>query len=502
VVDVASPKEGAWPWRCALDPCGAIEVVSAEAVLDAPEHCAAAIFIVVASVADPVAVARSLAQHHATADIVLLLPADRLVAVAARLRQAPIPGGRTQVLDPEAPATLAALERTCDRAEQRTRFRTTIERANRLMGATVAARPKATVATERLLGGILAAARDPIVAVDRDGAVVVWNPAAERTFGRCAAEAYDRPLAAALRGLEPLAPVLTMVARGQSGELVCSRATADGAMRTVSVVVNPLPDSSGGAAIMLYDVTERMQRDAEVRKHSADLSRSNRDLEQFAYIAAHDLQEPLRVILVYSDALQRRHGSRLDEAAERLLLHLRAAAERMRVLIKGVLTYSLIGAQGAARAEDRVAVDLAAATAEALANLSVAIAEQGASVELGPLPPVLGDHPLLVQLLQNLIGNALKFQAPGRCPRIEVAAQRDGPDWMISVSDNGIGIAPEHLAKLFKIFQRLHTRAEFPGHGIGLATCRRIVEHLGGRIWVESREGAGATFQFTLPALA
>src|SRR5581483_6743412 len=192
-----------------------------------------------------------------------------------------------------------------------------------------------------------------------------------------------------------------------------------------------------------------------------------------------------------------RYRGKLDETADRYIGYAVEGATRMQGLLEDLLAFSRVGRNG----DSHVLIDLNVVVEEAIKNLTIALRDQGVIVTRNPLPTIHADHFQLVQLFQNLIANAVKFRGKV-IPRISISAERDGEDWAFSVSDNGIGIAPEHKDLIFKIFQRLHTRAEYPGNGVGLAICKKIVEHHGGRIWVESELGRGSTFRFTFPAAA
>jgi signal transduction histidine kinase len=249
---------------------------------------------------------------------------------------------------------------------------------------------------------------------------------------------------------------------------------------------------------------ERRQAEADLARKAEELARSNRDLEQFAYVASHDLQEPLRMVAAYTQLLGDRYADKLDENANKYIHYAMEGALRMQTLVQDLLTFSRVG-----RDRQRTPIACDAVVQEALQNLQAAMQESGAIVHHEGLPTVSGDRMQLVQLFQNLIGNAIKFRGT-KAPAITVIAERSGgekaatekagTEWKFSVSDNGIGVAAEHVEAIFVIFQRLHTRAEYPGNGVGLAICKKIVEQHGGRIWVESKAGEGASFQFTLPA--
>jgi light-regulated signal transduction histidine kinase (bacteriophytochrome) len=239
-------------------------------------------------------------------------------------------------------------------------------------------------------------------------------------------------------------------------------------------------------------LAERMTQ--SLRESQTDLARSNAELERFAYVASHDLREPLRTITGFLGLLQRRHRERLDEEGREFVDLAVAGAKRMDSLIAELLEYSRTG-RSDTTAEP---TDLLGAWNVAVRNLSAAIAETGADVTSGPLPVVLADRGEMVQVLQNLLGNAIKYG--GHAPRIHAEAVRRGGEWEISVCDDGPGIDPRHHDRIFVLLQRLHRHDEVEGTGMGLAICKKIVEGHGGRIWVESEAGEGARFTFALPA--
>ncbi|MCP3058873.1 PAS domain-containing protein [Myxococcus sp. K38C18041901] len=239
---------------------------------------------------------------------------------------------------------------------------------------------------------------------------------------------------------------------------------------------------------------ERRRAEDSLRLRAKELARSNEELQQFAYVASHDLQEPLRMVAGYTQLLARRYQGKLDAEADTFIHYAVDGVTRMQRLIQDLLTYSRVGTQG----REPRAVDAARAVERARTNLQVALRESGATLDVGPLPTVLADETQLVQLFQNLIGNALKFHGAAP-PRVEVAAEVKGPEARFTVRDWGIGIDAQDSERIFVIFQRLHGKEAFAGTGIGLAICKKIVERLGGRIGVESKVGEGSTFWFTLP---
>lgn len=240
----------------------------------------------------------------------------------------------------------------------------------------------------------------------------------------------------------------------------------------------------------------RLRRKAEedLARKAEELARSNADLEQFAYIASHDLQEPLRMVAAYTKLLAERYRGRLDENGDKFIAYACEGALRMQTLIQDLLEFSRVGRAGA----KVVSVDCEAAMAEVLLTLGPAIRERGAVVTYTSLPVVRMEASQMTQVFQNLIANAIKFRSEQQ-PKISVRAEKSGTEWLFTVSDNGIGIAPESVETVFIVFHRLHTRSEYAGNGIGLAICKKIIERNGGRIWVEPHVGQGSTFKFTLP---
>jgi PAS domain S-box-containing protein len=242
------------------------------------------------------------------------------------------------------------------------------------------------------------------------------------------------------------------------------------------------------------DVTERKHAETALHEAHEELKRSNAELEQFAYVASHDLQEPLRMVSSYTQLLVRRYGDKLDADAKEFMGYIVDGASRMKQLIEDLLAYSRVGTRG----KDFKAVPAEPALKRALGNLRTAIEQAGAAVTFDPLPTIEADEGQLAQLFQNLIGNALKFRSAS-VPRVHVACLEKPAEWEFGVSDNGIGIEPQYFERIFMVFQRLHNHTEYPGTGIGLAICKKVVERHGGRIWVESRPGEGTSFRFTLP---
>ena len=275
------------------------------------------------------------------------------------------------------------------------------------------------------------------------------------------------------------------------------RATPEGGSRWISLAGEPVYDEAGkfaGYRGVGTDITERKQGEIDLRAAHEELKRSNAELEQFAYVASHDLQEPLRMVSSYTQLLLRRFGEKFDGDSREFMGYIVDGAARMKQLIEDLLAYSRVGTKG----KDFREVPVEEALRRAVSNLRAAIEESGASVSWDALPMVVADDMQLTQLFQNLIGNALKFRSAS-VPRIHVFASSEGSGWHFMVRDNGIGIEAQYFERIFMVFQRLHNKAEYPGTGIGLAICKKVVERHGGRIWVESRPGDGSAFHFTLP---
>jgi PAS domain S-box-containing protein len=288
-----------------------------------------------------------------------------------------------------------------------------------------------------------------------------------------------------------------------TGEAIVAREepTVDpaGHPRWVSTTKVPLRDPAGaivGLVGISRDVSDRRQAEDQLRQALAELERSNQELEQFAYVASHDLQEPLRMVSSYVQLLARRYRDKLDADARDFISFAAEGAQRMQTLISDLLTYSRVGRKG----EELRPVSCDTVVEQAIGNLQAAIEDAGATVTHDPLPTVVADETQLLQLFQNLIANAIKFRG-AEPSRVHVGARREGGEWVFAVRDNGIGIDPQYADRIFLIFQRLHTREEYAGTGIGLAICRKIVERYGGRIGVDSEPGQGSTFSFTLPAM-
>lgn len=373
---------------------------------------------------------------------------------------------------------------------------------------------------EQKFRSLLEAAPDAMIIGSEEGEISLVNSRVETLFGYRREELIGRNI----RLLVPLwshsvapsdlsAKPLLAMSMGYHHELLARR--KDGSEFPSEITRSPLRTDEGVLVISaIRDIAEQKKAHEEIRELNTTLERrvaerthallesnealrqSNDDLNQFAYAASHDLQEPLRMISIYSELLQRKYAGEFDEEANQFISFVLNGAHRMEVLLKDLLAYSQAGStEGPAGP-----VDFSAALRQVLLNLQAAIGENGAVITWSGLPTIQAHQIRLVQLLQNLIGNAIKYRGTD-APRVHIAAERRDAGWMFSIADNGIGIKPEYAQQVFGIFKRLHGQA-YPGTGIGLAICQRIVERYGGRIWVESTPGMGSKFCFTFPDAA
>ncbi len=359
--------------------------------------------------------------------------------------------------------------------------------------------PKLTLSQMQIVESVFEGLSFGIVAIDKSGAVLFSNPAASRIINL---EREESPINEWMQnhGIQLMnpdgeSPLLQSFSGRECSHVdvfIRNRLTASKVI-WCNIDFIPLKNDLGeiaGSLLLIQDTTEQ-------KRLADEAARSNSALQQFATVAAHDLQEPLRSIRGFSDMLVKYQAETLDEKSTRCIHKIQDGITRMQTLINDLLNYSRIQTKAQSLSE----VDCNAIVASCLKSLDASIAESGAEVEVNVLPIVVGDGPQLTQLFQNLLGNALKFRAAGERPLVNVSATLQGLFWHFTITDNGIGISPEFAERVFRVFQRLHTRSTYEGTGIGLAICQSIVDRHGGRIWVESKHGEGAVFHFTLPVL-
>lgn len=339
-----------------------------------------------------------------------------------------------------------------------------------------------------------------IVLTDLDGTITFANPAflhmfeyadVQEVLGKKAIDLL------ATQKVDSLEDILKLLNQTESETLEFPAQRRDNSHfpveLTASVIYNLANEMTGRMASFL-DITERKQAEEGIRRYAKELERSNEELEQFAYVASHDLQEPLRKVKSFTELLAKHYAGQLDDRADKYIRYVIDGAERMHLLINDLLTYSRVGR----RELHFKPVDLNTALELVLSDLELKIQENAAEITYDTLPHVEGHQPFLQQLFLNLISNALKFRGEAP-PHIQITVKPNGADWLFSVKDNGIGIDPKFRERIFIIFQRLHGRSAYPGTGIGLAICKKIVERHGGRIWVAPDSAQGTTFSFTLP---
>ncbi|MBO9499046.1 MAG: PAS domain S-box protein [Novosphingobium sp.] len=343
------------------------------------------------------------------------------------------------------------------------------------------------------LAWIVDSSDDAIISMRCDGTIATWNPGAEKLYGYPAEEVIGQSVLM-LAPEEAAAEQQRLVDRMCSGEIYrieAVRRRKDGSLVDISASLSPLKDRFGrivGGSSIVRDISESKRQEEELR-------RSNAELEQFAYVASHDLQEPLRMVANYVELLADRYRGQLDERADKYIAFAVDGARRMQRLVSDLLAYSRVGSEG----KPLLAVSTETIVDQVVHGLHRLIQEHEVLVDYADLPRVMADEVQLGQLFQNLVSNAIKFRGD-EPPVVRISAARRGREWQFTVADNGIGIDMKYAERVFQMFQRLHERSKYEGSGIGLAIAKRIVERHGGRIWVESTPGTGSTFHFTLRA--
>lgn len=337
----------------------------------------------------------------------------------------------------------------------------------------------------------------PMLLLDpENGGIIDMNQTASDYYGYGNADlAKMKIFDINLLGPEEIKEEMSRAVSGRKRRFDFRHRLANGEVRNVEVFSGPI--YLNGRPVLysiIHDVTDRKRLEEELRKTTTELARSNEELQQFAHIASHDLQEPLRMVINFLSLLEKNYGNELDSNAQEYIRYAVDGGKRMRQLIDDLLRYSKVDMKG----KEFALVDMNEAIARTLDILGVLIEESEAEIQVDSLPTVNGDESQIVQLLQNLVSNAIKFRGPER-PRVHVSATIGPGEWTFAVMDNGIGLDMSKAGKIFIMFQRQQTNDKYPGSGIGLAIAKKIVERHGGRIWVESEEGKGATFFFTIP---
>jgi PAS domain S-box-containing protein len=350
------------------------------------------------------------------------------------------------------------------------------------------------------MAAIVESNSDAIISKTLDGIIQSWNPQAEKIFGYTKEEVIGKHISI-LFPENRLAEEDKIVNSIKNGKPLINyeteRKRKDGSLFPVAITVSPILDDQGkilGISKIARDITERKKAEEQLKKYTRELEYRSQEAHEFSYIASHDLQEPLRTITNYIGLLAKDYHGKLDKNADIYLNFIKNAAERMKDLISDLLEYNKIE-------KDQMVldVDLNEIVKNILDDMSLQITETNATVNIEKLPIIKGFPTRLSSLFQNLINNAIKFRKPGVDPVVNIKGREKGKDWLFEISDNGIGIEKVYYSKIFKLFQRLHTRKEYQGTGIGLAHCKKIVELRGGKLWVESEPGVGSTFYFTLP---
>jgi PAS domain S-box-containing protein len=351
------------------------------------------------------------------------------------------------------------------------------------------------------LAAIVESCEEAIIGKTAEGIIRSWNKGAERLYGYTEEEAIGKSIRIIFppNKLSEFEEIMGNIRSGHGiQQFETIRHRKDGTDIQVAITISPIIDPRGGfigSSTLAYDITKRKQREKDLAEKTQELARSNQDLQQFAYVASHDLQEPLRMVSSYTQLLGKRYKGKLDADADEFIGFAVDGANRMQRLIRDLLEYSRVGAKEIPIEP----TDCNLILQSVMNNLSSSIKDSGADITIDPLPTLRGNPTQLTQLFQNLLGNALKFR--GEQPlTIQVTAKKDNGNWEFSIQDNGIGIPGDQQNRIFDIFQRLHSRTEYEGTGIGLAICKKIVESHGGSMWVESEPGAGSKFRFTLPA--
>lgn len=448
------------------------------------------------------AIARTLAEHSTRTLAIFLLAATHVPAFRWAVALNPALGtplivdadrGSTGLVDTVRQA-IASFRRDLAMRDAVDQINRGVERR----AAVAMAQVRRERATDRYLANLLAQIPDPVISTDMEGAIVSWNQAATALFEVTSASLLGQRLvdlvpAQTRATMEALLQTARRERETQHEELLFSAGT----VRSFDVLVTRTVDERGrpeALLVIMRDVSAQKAALAELEVQTKELARSNADLEQFAYVASHDLKEPLRTITSYSQLLLRRYSGQLDADADEFIEYVVDGAHRMHRLIGDLLNYSRAGGHKL----DVQPTPLEDVIRQAISNISLSVSESHAKIDFEAMPTLRVDKGQMVQVFQNLFSNAIKFRADA-APHISVRAERNQGFWKLTVADNGIGIEREYLQYIFVAFKRLHPEDRYPGSGIGLAICKKILERHGGTIWAESQPGQGSTFFLTLP---
>ncbi|NMC77488.1 MAG: PAS domain S-box protein, partial [Candidatus Methanofastidiosa archaeon] len=357
--------------------------------------------------------------------------------------------------------------------------------------------------SEQKFKAICNSAQDAIILIDNDGNIIYWNNSAENIFHYSEGEVLGKNLHKLLApekyhvnhfsAMEKFKATGEGNAIGKTLDLTALRKNGEEFPIELYLSAIKIKDKWNAVGI-IRDTSERKKIEKLLKERTEALEKSNKELEEFAYIASHDLQEPLRMISSYVQLLERRYKNKLDQDANDFISYAVEGSARMKALINDLLAYSRVGTKGKEFAKTNISDILK----KVLQNLQIALEENKVEISIGPMPVIMADDTQMIQLFQNLIGNAIKFKNKNP-PKISIDCKEKNGNYIFSVSDNGIGIEKEYYDRIFMIFQRLHTRDKYPGTGIGLAVCKKIVERHGGSIWLESEVGKGTIFYFSIP---
>lgn len=460
---------------------------------------------IVVDTAGPAAlpIAKRLAEGGERIQALFLLPPKQLSTFRWAIALNPALGSPLAMEADLSDANVAAtLREAYDTFRYDMAMRAAVENINRGVesrNAVALAKIQRQRASDRYLANLLAQIPDPIVSTDLSGSVISWNDAAAAVFKTELDAAVGRPFAsffgaAAAARVESLFNVIDARSKTLHGELVLPQ--ADTEMHFDARFVRTVSEAgeAEGVLVIMRDITALRVAQNRLEAQTRELERSNADLEQFAYVASHDLKEPLRTVGSYSQLLTRRFGAQVGADAAEFVGYITDGVQRMNELLDDLLDYARIGAKELILTR----VDMGEIVKQACANVAAAIEENQAQIDWTGLPNVYGDQGQLVRVMQNLISNAIKFRREPT-PLVRIDAQATQAGWTFSIADNGIGIEQEYFDYIFVAFKRLHTHDSYPGSGVGLAICKKIIERHGGSMWLESEVGSGTTFYFSLP---